>query len=79
MKFINIRDKVIKPKLIDMLGKTLAEDIYTTAQFATASTNDDRQKLRIFIDKICSDPRFIGMWGTAQADKQSREWFELLS
>ena len=79
MEFSSIRDKVIKLKLIDMLGKTLAEEIYTNARFASAAGKDDRERLQYFVDKACSDQRFLGMWGTAQAQKQKKEWIDLLT
>lgn len=79
MKFIEIRDDVIKPKLIDMLGKAMAETIYKNAGFATACVRGERETLHVFLDKTCSDPRFVGMWGTSQAEKQKMEWLELLS
>ena len=79
MKFSSIRDKVIKPKLIDMLGKTMAEEIYTYARFASAKGKNDRESLHYFVDRTCSDQRFLGMWGTAQADKQKKEWLDLLT
>lgn len=79
MKFSSIRDKVIKPKLIDILGKSLAEEIYTNARFAAAKGKDDRECLQYFVEKTCSDPHFLGMWGTAQAQKQKKEWLDLLT
>ena len=79
MKFIQIRDEVIVPKLVDMLGKTMAESLSRESRFATAGAKDDNERLHITVEKTCSDERFIGMWGTAQADKQKEEWLELLS
>ena len=79
MKYSTIRDKVIKPKLIDMLGEALAEEIYTNAWFDSAKGKDDRECLQYFVDKTCSDQRFLGMWGTAQAQKQKKEWLNLLT
>lgn len=79
MKYSSIRDKVIQRKLIDILGKSLAEDIYTEARFASVKGKDDLESLRYFVDKICSDPHFLGMWGTAQAQQQKKEWLDLLT
>lgn len=79
MKFTTIRDKVIKPKLIDMLGNTMAKDMFTKARFASANERDEKGMLKVFVTMICSDPKFLGMWGTAQAEKQKMEWLELLS
>lgn len=79
MKFVSIRDKVIKTKLIDILGRAIAEEIYTNARFASIKGRDDRECLQYFVEKTCSDPRFLGMWGTAQARKQKKEWLDLLT
>jgi len=78
MKFIKIRDEVIMPKLVDMLGKAMAEHVGKEARFATAGARDDHERLQITVEKTCSDPRFLGMWGKSQAQKQKKEWLELL-
>lgn len=78
MRIDDIRDEVIKPKLIDMLGNTMADDIYRKAGYATLGVTNELEIPRIFVDKACLDPRFFGMWGTAQAEKQKSEWMELL-
>ena len=79
MKFQFILDNVIKPKLVDMLGRKMTEDLFREAQFSSANANDDSERLRQFVDVTCSDSRFIGMWGTAQAEKQKKEWLNLLT
>lgn len=78
MKFYAIRDNVILPKLVDMLGKAMAKDIHRNAGFAAVGAREERETLRIFVEKACSDPRFVGMWGTAQAEKQKLEWLDLM-
>ena len=78
MNYLNIRDDIIKPKLTDMLGKTLAENLTNNAHIKTIGTHVDRQKLQIFVDKVCTDENFLGMWGTAQAAKQKNEWLGLM-
>lgn len=78
MKFIEIRDEVIRPKLVDMLGRAMAETIYKNAGFATVGARGDRESLQVFVEKTCSDPRVVGMWGTSQAEKQKMEWLDLL-
>jgi hypothetical protein len=77
MKSAFIRDKVIKQKLVDVLGQKMAEDICNEARFASISESDEKKQLEIFVEKTCSDPRFIGMWGTSQASKQKSEWLNL--
>lgn len=79
MNLITIRNQVIMPKLIDMLGRTMAEDIFQKSSFAAAGASNDQEALHMFLEKTCSDPRFIGMWGTRQAEKQKTEWLLLLS
>ena len=44
MDYKTIRDRVIKPKLTDMLGKVLSERLYQKARFATVEARDDRQR-----------------------------------
>jgi hypothetical protein len=77
MTFEEIRDRVIKPKLTDILGRTLADGLYTRARFATTGARGQRHKLNTFVTTVCTDPHFIGMWGTAQAARQEKEWLEL--
>ena len=77
MNYLIICDSIIKPKLNDMLGKKLADNLLTQARFATTTAKSDREKLQIFVDTICKDDHFIGMWGTAQAARQKDEWLGL--
>lgn len=77
MTFEEIRDRVIKPKLTDILGKTLADGLYTKARFATTGARGQRRQLETFVEMVCTDPHFIGMWGTVQAARQEKEWLEL--
>ena len=79
MKLAFIRDRIIKQKLIDILGHKMAEDICNEARFASISAKEEKEQLEIFVEKTCSDPRFIGMWGTSQALKQKSEWLGLLT
>ncbi len=78
MDFESIRKKVILPKLTDMLGKMFAESLYQKASFASVAERDEQMKLNVFVSITCSDPKFIGMWGTAQAVRQKKEWICLL-
>ena len=78
MDFERICNKVIRPKLNDMLGKVLADRLYQKARFAMVEARTDEQRLDLFVTAISGDPHFLGMWGTAQAAKQTREWRGLL-
>ena len=79
MKFIFIRDKIITPKLVDMLGHKMAEDISKRARSSATTAREEKEQLKLYVEKTCSDPRFIGMWGTAQAQKQKQEWLDLMT
>jgi hypothetical protein len=79
MRFDIIRDDIIVPKLVDMLGNAMARDIFSNARFAASGARGEREILRVFVEKTCSDPRFLGMWGTVQAEKQKLEWLDLLT
>ena len=78
MDFDTILKKIIEPKLTDMLGKAFAEKMVKTARFASVAETDDRRRLDKFLSVACSDPKFVGMWGTAQAARQKNEWSNLL-
>jgi hypothetical protein len=78
MKYLDIRDDVVKPKLMDMLGKAMAENLVNQAHIQTISTRREKQKLHVFVDTVCSDDNFVGMWGKAQAEKQKLEWLGLM-
>jgi len=73
----SICDKIIKSKLTDILGRTMAQALYSKAQFAAVRAINESERLALFVDFICADPHFIGMWGTAQAARQKQEWLGL--
>jgi hypothetical protein len=77
MDYKTICDKIIEPKLTDMLGKVLTARLVQKARFAAVEAGSDRQKLEKFVSTTCSDSHFIGFWGTAQAAKQAKEWLNL--
>lgn len=77
MDYKTIRDRIIEPKLTDMLGKVLTERLVQKARFAAVEAGSDREKLEKFVSTACGDTHFIGFWGTAQAAKQAKEWLNL--
>ena len=72
-----MRETIIKPKLTEMFGVTLASVLLTDATLAGMAGKTEREKIQIMLDKICGDKKVLGMWGAAQTAKQKQEWLKL--
>ena len=73
-----VREKTIKPKLIEMVGNSIASALITVATVEGAGGASEQEKLRLTVNSICADPRVLGMWGNAQTEKQKKEWLALV-
>jgi hypothetical protein len=68
-----LRDKLIKPKLVESFGNVLASSIMISGTSAgMTAANDDAKKIAI-IDAICSNPKVKSMWGS-KVNRFKREW-----
>jgi hypothetical protein len=79
MDYRTIRDNVIKPKMIEIFGKTIGNLIFSSAILAAMDgrkTEDER--FRVMVETICKEPEVISMWGEAGAKKQMQEWLNML-
>ena len=72
------RETVIKPKLVEVFGNAIASSLVTKATMAGMAGTSEQEKLKLIADYICTDPRVLGMWGNAQAERQNREWLALV-
>jgi hypothetical protein len=72
------RDTVIKSKLIEVFGNAIASSLITKAAMAGMGGTSEQEKLRLTADYICADPKVLGMWGNAQAERQKKEWLALV-
>ncbi len=76
---VTIRDTVIKPKMLEIFGKTIGNLILVTGILAAMDgKKTEDEKLRAMVETICKDPEVISMWGEAGAKKQMQEWLNLL-
>jgi len=48
----------------------MANVLITAAMAASITAANEKDKLRLTVETICSDKRVLGMWGTAQTTKQ---------
>ena len=65
---------VIKPKLVEIFGATIADLLFTKAIFSGMQGSTEQESFQLIVESICSHPKVIGMWGTAQTEKQKFEW-----
>ena len=72
------RETVIKSKLIEVFGNSIASSLITKAAMAGMAGTSEQEKLKLIADCICADSRVLGMWGNAQADRQKKEWLALV-
>ncbi len=73
------RDSIIKPKLAEIFGRSNANMLVGRSMAAAAKGSSEQEKFKLMVDFICSDPKVVGMWGNAQAQKQSEEWLKAFS
>jgi hypothetical protein len=74
-----IRDKVIKPKLVDIFGVVIGNGLFARAISVGIKGKTDREKLQLMVNSICSDPKVVAMCGAAHAEKTRQEWLDLLT
>jgi len=72
------RETVIKSKLVEVFGNAIASSLITKAAMAGMGGASEQEKLRLTADYICADPKVLGMWGNAQAERQKKEWLALV-
>lgn len=78
MDFSTMKEKVIRPKLAEVLGNLLASSVISKySGNAIMKGNTDQEKCEILIEAICKDPKVTNIWGTAQTTKQRQEWLKL--
>ena len=72
------RETVIRPKLAELFGNTMASALTTQATLAGMQGTTEQDKLRRMVEAICSSPKVVGMLGAAQMERQKREWLRLV-
>ena len=72
------RETVIKPKLIEVFGNTIASSLITNATLAGLKGTTEHDKLNLMVEAICSDKKVVAMWGTSQTERQKKEWLGLV-
>lgn len=71
------RETVIRPKLVEVFGNTMALSLLTAAIGAGMQGTNEHDRLKLMVDCICNDKRVVGMWGAAQTERFRREWANL--
>ena len=74
-----VGETVIKPKLVEIFGATIADLLFTRAMFAGIQGNDEQESFQLMVESVCAHPKVIGMWGAAQAGKTKQEWLQSAS
>ncbi len=73
-------DAKIRPQLIEILGRQMANAVLTRATLAYVSTDgNEAERVEAFIDAIRSDERILDAWGEEIVANYVDEWTGLLS
>ncbi|MCL5960123.1 MAG: hypothetical protein M1358_12565 [Chloroflexi bacterium] len=72
------RETVIKPKLVEVFGNTIASTLITGAIAAGMKGSSEHEKLKLMVECICANQKVVGMWGASQTERQKREWLNLI-
>ena len=78
MTIDQIKETVIKPKLIESFGNMLGGAILTNCSMATIKGKTDKEKLMALIDAVCQNEKVKAMWGGALTAKRKSEWSSLM-
>jgi hypothetical protein len=78
MNLDQVRDTVIKPKLVESFGGLMASALIASSGNAMAGCKDDKEKLAAMVKALCSHDKVKAMWGEAMAQKRQKEWSSLL-
>lgn len=72
-------DQRISPALTDSFGPSFANCLLTMATLDYVVAGGGRtQRYRALVDSICSSERVLEEWGEERAEKQCREWKDLV-
>ena len=69
-----VGEKVIRPKLAEIFGATIADLLLTKATFAAMQGGTAQETYRLMVESVCSHPKVVAMWGAAQTEKMKEEW-----
>ena len=78
MTLDQIKDTVIKPKLIESFGNMLGGAIMANCSMATIKCKTDKEKLNAMVDAVCQNDKVKAMWGGALTAKRKVEWGSLI-
>ncbi len=73
-----VREDIIKPKLIEFFGSTMTSKLIIAATGAGMTGKNEKEKLQLMVEAICSDSQVNAMWGAAQVNKHKQEWLKLV-
>lgn len=71
-----LREEVIRPKLVELFGSTVANTILTDSILAGMAGSTDQDKLKLIVESVCSDHKVATMLGASQLQKQKQEWMQ---
>ena len=78
MTLDQIKDTVIKPKLIESFGNMLGGAIMANCSMAAIKHKTEKEKLTAIVDAVCQNDKVVAMWGAALTSKRKSEWAGLL-
>jgi hypothetical protein len=79
MTLEQIRDTVIKPKLIESFGNMLGAAFISSSVTAAMQYKTDKERLVAMVDSICQNAKVKAMWGDSLTAKRKSEWTSLLT
>jgi hypothetical protein len=71
-----LREEVIRPKLVELFGSTVANTILTDSILAGMAGSTEQEKLKLILESVCSDHKVVSMLGAAQLQRQKQEWMQ---
>ncbi len=78
MTLDQIKETVIKPKLIESFGNMLGGAIMANCSISAAKFTNEKEKLHAIVDALCQNDKVKAMWGAALTSKRKLEWYNLL-
>jgi hypothetical protein len=74
MDFNTIKDTIIKKKLAEVFGDNMGTLILNMGVAQSNKGSNDKEKVDLLVDFICSNPKIIAVWGAAEAGKIKQQW-----
>jgi len=78
MNYVIIRDQYIEKKLKELFGDFIAGTLLMKGMGAARKGANDKERVELLVNEICSDVKVVKMLGESQAKRQAAEWIKLM-